>query len=214
MKWGLLGGTFDPIHLGHLRCAQEIQEIFGLEQVVFIPAARPPLKPAGTVSDFDHRLRMVGLAVEGNPLFAASDLEKQREGPSYSIDTVKQILADRRQPELFFILGLDAFQGIQKWKEWESLLLLCNFVVMTRPGFDNGSLIPSLPADYAARYRYRSDIDACTHPVGTSIFFRSVTFLDISSTEIRKRVRAGRSIRYLVPDAVMDYIEQWGLYRS
>jgi nicotinate-nucleotide adenylyltransferase len=185
--------------------------------VLFIPSARPPLKPAGAVSDFDDRLRMVGLAVAGNPLFAASDVEKQREGPSYSVDTVRRILAGpgkhASRAGIFFILGMDAFHDIQKWKDWKDLLVLCNFVVMTRPGHENGSLIPSLPADYAARYTYRNDIDACTHPAGTSIFFRAVTILDISSTHVRRLVRKGRSIRYLVPDPVREYIEHKGLYK-
>ncbi|MDD2672292.1 MAG: nicotinate-nucleotide adenylyltransferase [Syntrophales bacterium] len=217
MKLGLMGGTFDPIHFGHLRCAQEVAEMFGMDSVLFIPSARPPLKPAAEVSDYGDRLRMVGLAVEGNPLFSASDLEKGGEKPSYTIDTVRRILAapgkQGSPPEIFFILGMDAFHGIQRWKDWEELLALCSFIVMTRPGHENGSLIPSLPADYAARYTYKNDIDACAHPAGTSIFFRAVTVLDISSTRIRKMVRKGRTIRYLVPDSVRDYIEQRGLYK-
>ncbi|MBP8984838.1 MAG: nicotinate-nucleotide adenylyltransferase [Syntrophobacterales bacterium] len=213
MRWGLLGGTFDPIHVGHLRCAEEVREMFGLDRVLFVPAASPPLKKA-KVTPFADRLKMVALAVEGNPAFEVSDAEARREGRSYSVDTVRHFLDARgRDLDLFFILGRDAFADIRRWKDWEKLLLLCHFVVMTRPGYDDQRLDEILPTSTAASFRYLPARKAFRSPSGSSLFFRSVTFLDISSTDIRKRLSRGKSVRYLVPDAVIGYIDRHSLYR-
>ncbi len=213
MKWGLFGGTFDPIHLGHLRCAQEILEILALDRVCFVPSCRPPLKALPEVSPFEHRLRMVHAAIAGNPGFEADDIEARRKGKSYSIDTVRELLA-KRGPELFFILGQDAFDDIRKWKAWEEFLTLCHFVVMTRPGYSDGGLERAFPPEISSRFRNLPGRGDYAGPGGKSILFRKVTYLDISSSDIRERIRAGKSIRYLVPDPVRDYIKSRKLYST
>ena len=136
MKWGLFGGTFDPIHIGHLRCAEEMLEIFDLNRIIFVPASRPPHKLNAAITPFYHREQMIRLAIEGNPAFSFSDVENRREGTSYSVETVEYLLDKYRLEnlELYFILGQDAFHAIRTWKDWERLLLLCHFAVMTRPG--------------------------------------------------------------------------------
>lgn len=212
MKWGLLGGTFDPIHIGHLRCAQEILEIFELEKVVFVPASRHPLKMRRDITPFEHRFEMISRAIEGNSSFVVSDIENRQKGKSYSIETINYFLKEDNDLKLYFILGQDAFQEIEMWKDWKELLSRCNFVVITRPGYDVKGLEELLPSDFASQFRYSRDTDGFTGPGGHSVFFRKVTLLDISSTDIRNSVRRGRSIRYIVPESVCDYISKHLLY--
>jgi nicotinate-nucleotide adenylyltransferase len=215
MKWGLFGGTFDPIHMGHLRCAVEVREIFDLDRIIFIPAARQPLKTGKDITPFHHREQMVKLAIEANPAFAASDMENQRGGTSYSIDTVQYLLANSpKNLELYFILGQDAFQDIHRWKEWEQLLLLCNFIVMTRPGYEVRKLSDILPEYAASQFQHDTEAAMFTGTTGKSIYFKRLTFLEISSTDIRNRIRNGQSILYLVPDSVRHYISENALYKD
>jgi nicotinate-nucleotide adenylyltransferase len=215
MKWGLLGGTFDPIHNGHLRCAEEVLEIFDLNRIIFVPAARPPHKIDGAITSFNHREQMIKLAIEGNPVFTFSDVEKQREERSYSVETVDYILKKyMKDLKLYFILGQDAFHAIHSWKDWQRLLLLCNFVVMTRPGYEDRGLDGILPADFASQFKYDDSVKGLRGPTGHVIYFRGVTFLDISSSNIRQRAREGRSIKYLVPETVRHYIMKNSLYRN
>lgn len=215
MKWGLFGGTFDPIHTGHLRCAVEVREIFDLDRIIFIPAAQQPLKTGKDITPFHHRELMVKLAVEANPSFSVSDIENRRGGTSYSIDTVKYFLTNSPEdPELYFILGQDAFHDIHRWKEWEQLLLLCNFIVMTRPGYEVRDLSDILP-DYAtSQFHFNKNTGAFTGTTGKSIYFKRLTFLEISSTGIRNRTKNGQSILYLVPDSVRQYISENSLYKD
>jgi len=207
MKWGLFGGTFDPVHLGHLRCAQEVLELFSLDKILFVPAGIQPLKTDRDILPFHHRERMIGLAIEGNPSFEISDIEERRGGRSYSIETVRYF-ADTapKGTELYFILGQDAFHEIPLWKEWQELIELCNFVVMTRPGHETKDLSGVFPPDVAALFHYDRTPDGFRGPAGRCIFFRTLALLDISATDIRTRVKAHRSIRNLVPDPVCDYI--------
>lgn len=208
MKWGLFGGTFDPVHLGHLRCAEEILELFHLDRIIFIPARVQPLKTGRVISPFHHREQMLRLAIEGNPSFSISDIENRRDDKSYSIETVRYFLDNSPGgTELYFMLGQDAFHEIQLWKEWKDLVRLCNFVVMTRPGYETRKLADTFPPDFASLFRYDRATGSFRGPTGNSIFFRNLTLLDISSTDIRKRIKAGRSIRYLVPDPVRDYLK-------
>jgi len=213
MKWGLLGGTFDPLHIGHLRCAVEILEMFNLNRILFLPASKPPHKLNADITSFYHREQMIRAAIEGNPSFSFCDVENSSEKTSYSVETVEHILKKYMENlDLYFILGQDAFHAIKTWKDWERLLLMCNFVVMTRPGYENKGLESILPADFASRFSFDEQSNGFKGPSGHSIFFRPVTFLDISSSDIRRRVNEGTSIAYLVPDTVRHYIAKNMLY--
>jgi nicotinate-nucleotide adenylyltransferase len=215
MRWGLFGGTFDPIHVGHLRCAEEIREIFNLNRIIFVPAAQPPHKLHGEITAFYHREQMVKLAIESNPSFSFSDVENKRAGTSYSVETVAHILESPIENlELYFIVGQDAFHAIRTWKEWEKLLIMCHFVVMTRPGYENIGLDRILTPAFAEQFTYLPDDDGFKGPTGYSIYFRTVTFLDIASSQVRQRAKEDRSITYLTPDAVRHYIIANGLYRK
>ncbi len=215
MKWGLLGGTFDPVHFGHLRVAEEIRELLGLDSILFLPAFQQPHKTAGQTTSFEHREKMLRLAIAGNKYFAFSGIEKLREGKSYSVETVEYIL-NKYQPDLslYFITGQDAFQTITTWKEWQKLLALCNFAVLTRPGYENKGFQDILPPDFAGNYIYEQEADGYRGTAGKVICFRSVTLLDISSSAIREKVRKGKSINYLTPEDVRHYIARNGLYRE
>ena len=215
MKWGLLGGTFDPIHYGHLRAAEEMLQIFDLNRIIFIPSSRPPHKLEAEITSFYHREQMVRMAIEGNVSFSFSDVENLRSGKSYSVETVEYILNKYLEDlELYFIIGQDAFQAITTWKDWEKLLLLCNFAVMTRPGYKQKGLENILPDGFASRFTYDKKIDGYKGPTGHAIYFRHVTFLDISSSRIREMINAGQSVRYLLPDNVRNYIVKNSIYKK
>jgi nicotinate-nucleotide adenylyltransferase len=212
MKWGLLGGTFDPIHFGHLRSGQEVLELLGLDRIIFIPSYIPPFKRHLKLTPFEHRLEMTRLAAGSNPRFTVSDIES-REEISYSIETVRRLKEIQGKVlEPYFIMGQDAFRDISGWKDWKDLLDSCNFVITTRPGCDVCSLDTVFPAGYAADFVYDGSTDSFKGPGGYSLYFRKISFLDISSTDIRERRRRGFSIRYLLPDRVIRYIEENGLY--
>lgn len=211
MKWGLLGGTFDPIHFGHLRSGQEILDMLGLDRIIIIPSYRPPFKGHLKITPFEQRLHMARLAAGHNPRFTVSDIEA-REGLSYSVDTVRRLKEQHSGLEPFFIMGQDAFRDITGWKDWEELLGSCNFVITTRPGCECGSPETAFPPEFAAKFIYDEAADAFKGPSGHSLYFRRISFLDISSTDIRERRGRGLSIRYLLPDAVIKYIEENGLY--
>jgi len=214
MKWGLFGGTFDPIHIGHLRCAEEMMEIFDLNRIIFVPASRPPHKLNGAITPFYHREQMIRLAIEGNPAFSFSDAEDRRSGISYSVETVEYILDKYRLEnlDLYLILGQDAFHAIRTWKDWERLILLCHFAVMTRPGYVNQGLDAILTAEFASQFVYDEGAQGFRGPTGRVISFREVTFLDIASSNIRKRAKEGKTINYLVPEEVRRYIVKNSLY--
>ncbi len=188
-----MGGTFDPIHHGHLVTAEEVRDYFDLDEVVFVPSARPPHKIGQEVSDPEHRYLMVVLATVTNPYFQVSRAEIERPGPSYSIDTVryfKDLWGERT--EIFFITGADAFSQISSWNNPEELLELCTFVAASRPG-------------------YRLLVEKKYQAKGKTI---EVSALAISSSGIRWRVKRGESIKYLVPETVENYIYKNGLYRN
>ena len=215
MRWGLLGGTFDPIHFGHLRGAEEMLEIFNLNRIIFVPSSRPPHKLEGEITSFNHREQMIRLAIEDNVNFSFSEVEKLRAGKSYSVETVEYILNKyMKDLELYFIVGQDAFQAVTTWKDWERLLLLCNFAVMTRPGYDDMRLNEILPKEFAAKFIYDEKIDGFNGPTGHAIYFRHVSCLDISSSRMREMVRNGKSIKYLAPDKVRQYIIKNSLYKK
>lgn len=213
MKLGILGGTFDPIHLGHLRVAEEIVEDLGLKKVYIIPSAAPPHKTGRLVTPFRHRLAMALLATKDVPLLEVMDLESKRQGPSYSIETLKELnTIFRPDPDLFFIIGVDAFLEIKTWKEYRDLFNYTNFVIIERPGYEYiklGQFIKTLGLKLG-----KIDIpnDCIAH--GTkNILIKKTTHLDISSTDIRKRIAKEKSIRFLTPSRVYQYISQKGLYK-
>ena len=213
MKIGILGGTFDPIHLGHLVVAEEICEDMGLAKVYLIPAALPPHKDTRPVTPFHHRLAMTRIGVEPSPLLEVLDLEGRRQGLSYSIETLREIRDLFDVPvDVFFIIGMDAFLEIKTWREYRQLFEHAHFVVIKRPGASSEKLEPFL-VSLEAGFEKGADQGTYTAASGNHLIYREATLMDISSTLIRARVAAGRSIRFWVPAAVQDYILQQGLYR-
>jgi len=199
--------------LGHLRGAEEIREAFGLQEIIFTPAAFPPHKVNEKIIEARHRLDMVKLAIQKNPYFSISDVELKRSGKSYSIDTIRYF-RERHPNSLYFILGRDAFVEIETWKEFQNLFSLCHFIVMTRPGFQKTSASSSLPGSLMPAFRYDQEAKAWIHFSGYMLFFKEITFLDISSTKVRELIEKGESVRYLVPQEVEAYIMEHNLYRS
>jgi nicotinate-nucleotide adenylyltransferase len=197
MNLGILGGTFDPIHYAHLFIAEEARVRYGLDRVLIVPNAIPPHKQSHPVGDPAHRVAMVQAAIESNPAFECSLVELERPGPSYTVDTLKRLLDQNAGAELFFITGLDTILEIPTWYRPEQVVQLTRFIAAERPGYSWDPGEQTLPEGLANRVL----------PLATPQ-------LDISSTDIRRRVREGLPIRYLTPDPVIGYIECHGLYRS
>ncbi len=201
IKVGLFGGSFDPIHCAHLVVAEQARERLGLERVLFVPGRRPPHKLDKQLAPAEHRLRMVELAIAGHPAFEACDVELRRDGPSYSLVTVQGLRAEHADWELYFLIGADTLPELPTWHRLGELAALCRFAVFARPGesLDEVAPLRGVLSDAAiAAIRSRSF---------------ATPLLEISSTEVRRRVREGRSARYLVPEAVRRYILEHGLYR-
>lgn len=200
---GIFGGTFDPIHIAHLAIAEEAREAVGLERVLFVPAGIPVHKPGRPISPAEHRVAMVALAIADNPAFALSRAEVDRAGPSYAVDTLEMLAAEitaaGRRPDLVFILSSEAYAGLPTWHRPERILELCRMAVVPRPGAD--------PVDPVAMARLVPGADRRTIVIDGPM-------LAVSGSTIRSRLAAGRSIRYLVPDAVIAYIGDHGLYRA
>ncbi|MDM8552079.1 nicotinate-nucleotide adenylyltransferase [Desulfobacterales bacterium HSG2] len=216
---GLFGGTFNPIHLGHLRAAQEVREGFSLEEIYLIPSALPPHKAPEGIAEAEARLEMIRLAVSDCTGFTVSNVELMRSGPSYTIDTVhhfKSLLP--RDVERYFIVGVDAFLEINLWKSYKALFLSIPFIVMTRPGYHRErnrsveSLGDFLKSRISDRYQYSASQSCFVHVEKQPVYIFEADFLDISSTEIRKRIKEGRSIRSYVPEKVEDFIKKKGLF--
>jgi len=194
---GVFGGTFDPVHHGHLVCAEQIREEVGLDIVMFVPCNRQPHKPRYVPAPAVDRLAMLRAATRKHPAFVVSDIETRRGGTSFSSDTILELRSLLGPgPELWLMLGMDAFLDLEKWKNPEVLIRECRFAVATRPGFDKAGRAGGAPAR-ALRRRCR---------------FVGITALDISSRSIRGRVARGKSIRFLVPEAVEAHIRRKGLY--
>ncbi len=189
---GIFGGTFDPIHLGHLIAAQEALDACHLARVLFVPSGDPPHKPHRAVTAAAHRVAMVERAIEGDDRFAVSRVEVDRPGKSYTVDTLEALARSLKEgTELFLLIGTDSALDMPTWANPERVVSLARVAVLARPGFDRAGV--------------RSDLAG-------RMSFLQTSQVDISSTEVRRRLREGRSIRYLVPDAVMDYIRRHGLY--
>ena len=215
MKIGLFGGTFDPIHWGHLRSAEEVSETFGLDRVYFIPAAVPPHKRGQTATPARDRLQMVRLAVAKNPKFSVSTAEISRAGVSYSIDTVREFAATLdKNDALYFIIGLDAFREIGTWKDFAAIFPLCNFIVTSRPGSKEKDPLKGTGIAVKKLFCYDSERKDYRHKSGTRVYFDELTDIAISASEIRALVKEGKSIRYLVPPKVEGYIKRRALYNN
>ncbi|TAK31341.1 MAG: nicotinate-nucleotide adenylyltransferase [Chloroflexota bacterium] len=198
MKIGVLGGTFDPIHVGHLVIAEEVRVRLGLSRVLFVPARISPLKLARPLTAAEDRLRMLELAVASNPYFQVSRLDVDRPGPSYSVDTLRELRSQiGTETQVFFIVGADALVDLPNWRQPRSIIELCQVVGVSRPGFegfDPATLDPLIPG--ASR----------------KILLLDVPEIGISASAIRARISLGLSIRYLVPEAVERYIYEHALY--
>ena len=192
-RLGILGGTFDPIHSGHLILAEQIKEELKLQKVIFIPSANPPHKENHPISSAKDRLQMVKLAIEDNPDFIISDLELKREGKSYTIDTLSRLTKLYKGSEFFFLLGSDVVEELPTWKEPDKIFQKVKVVIALRPGFDRIN-----PEDRFVKKSLLIPING----------------LNISSTQVRERIRQGKSIRYLVPAGVEEFIQSKNLYRS
>ena len=189
---GIMGGTFDPIHHGHLVAASEVAALFGLDEVIFVPTGAPWQKAEASVSPAEHRYLMAVIATASNPRFWVSRVDIDRPGPTYTIDTIRDIAAQRPGAELFFITGADALGQILSWKDADQTIRLAKFIGVTRPGYELSDA--HLPDDSAKLV----DVPA----------------MAISSTDCRARVAAGEPVWYLVPDGVVQYINKHRLYRS
>jgi nicotinate-nucleotide adenylyltransferase len=213
LRLGLFGGTFNPMHYGHLRSAAEVCEALALTRLWFIPTGHPPHKTAPGITPFEVRLEMSRLAVGNHPVMSVSDLEGRRPGRSYSIETLRQI---RREVgpacELYFILGLDAILEIATWKDYKDLFTLSHFVVLDRPGYNPRRLKEVLLGEVHPLFRPLKTERGFQHPSGHKVILQKTTLMDISGTAIREMVRHGRSIRYLLPEAVREYIITHKLY--
>lgn len=212
MRIGLFGGSFNPIHFGHLRAAEEVREALALDLVYFVPAAMPPHKPNDRLAPPDHRLHMVRLATKGNRHFMVSDAEIRRGGRSYTVDTLRSFNETMRgRPEFFLLIGMDQFAELETWKSCDELVRSCNIAVHTRDqeGQDSPAKV-SLAA--LNRFGYAKANDHYVHPSGHTLSFVATTFLPISATLIRAKLASHQSVRYLLPNDVADYIERHGLY--
>ena len=192
VRVGIMGGTFDPIHHGHLVAASEVATLFGLDQVIFVPTGTPWQKSERQVSPAEHRYLMTVIATASNPRFWVSRVDIDRPGPTFTIDTINDIRTQRPAAELFFITGADALEQILSWKDAEQALKLAQFIGVTRPGYELSDA--HLPSD--------------------AVTLVDVPAMAISSSDCRARVAARRPVWYLVPDGVVQYINKHGLYRT
>ena len=197
---GVIGGSYDPVHVAHLVVAESVREALSLDMVLFVPVGEQPLKQGQPVTASQHRIAMVELAVEGNPHFRVSRVDVDRPGPSYTVETLKLLReewAERGRTELWFIIGADSLLTLARWHDPTGILLQSRLAVVRRPGYlpDLGELEERVP-------KLQERVDWVDAPL-----------MDISATDLRRRVAEGRSIRYRVPEAVREYIEKEGLYR-
>lgn len=211
---GILGGTFNPIHYGHLRTAEEAREKLGFERVLFIPSGNPPLKTRD-LADSGHRYEMTRLAVETSPFLELSDIECSRSGKSYTVETLVTLAQMFPGKHLYFILGIDSFLDIPSWYQPERLMEIAHLVVVSRPGLRFVDLSPRIPVDV----RTLSDLDSCELEIhrsslvsGRELLLLNVTPIGISSTTMRKLIRERMSIKYLLPETVESYIIANKLY--
>ncbi len=209
----LFGGTFDPFHNGHLRMAIEVRETLGFSRIVLLPAHHPPHKPRRPVSAAAHRLAMTSAAVAGLPGFEVSDRELRRDGPSYSLTTVREVAREEPGTDWAFVMGADSFDEISSWHRYEELLAACDFVLLPRPGTPATPVAPAgLRLEKGAPRCYSWKGESYRLPGGRRLYCPALPVLDISSSAVREKVRSGKCIRGLVPPAVEGYIADHRLY--
>ncbi len=218
MRIGILGGTFNPVHFGHLRLAEEVSEQLVLDHILFIPAGTPPLKCV-ELADISQRMKMVGLAVADNPRFIASDLEADRNGPSYTVDTLSELKDMYPDDELIFILGADAFLELPKWKRSDDIVRMIDFAIVCRPGTPLSELVEAQFLE--VEQEVLDELDRGDREVvkgslsgGRRAYVLKTTALEISATHIRKRIEEGESISYLLPESVKSFIMSNALYKG
>jgi nicotinate-nucleotide adenylyltransferase len=213
---GIFGGTFNPIHVGHLRAAEEVIEALALERIIFVPAAEPPHKTSsaeGPIAPVGERLAWVRAAVRDNARFEVDALEVERGGPSYTVETLRSIGARVAPERPVFALGQDAFAEVGTWREPRALFTLAHFAVFTRPPMATGSLADWLPECIRDDVTISADGRSGKHTsAGTWLRLLEIPGLDVSASEIRRRLREGLSVRYLVPEAVLGAVVQSGVY--
>ncbi|MDR0547858.1 MAG: nicotinate-nucleotide adenylyltransferase [Deltaproteobacteria bacterium] len=213
MRIGLFGGSFDPIHYGHLRAAEELAESFRLDKVLFVPAGQHPHKNPADSADFRHRLAMVKLAIADREGFLVSDIEERLPKPSYTVNTIR-VLTEREPGQYFFLVGYDSFRYIQTWRGYLELLRLVPIIVFHRPGSRGGfvALGRLLTKIFGSSPFWDEWAGSYTHPDCQTIYYFQGCRLYISSTEIRGRLTTGVSARFLLPEKVRLYLEKHGLY--
>lgn len=214
MRVGIFGGTFNPIHYGHLRSAEDVRDAFSLDHIYFVPAARPPHKRKADVASAAHRLAMVELAVSDNPYFSASAVEVERSGPSYSIDTIHYFLSAAQPDALAFIIGIDAFREFSSWKDYARIPTLCDIIVTSRPGEEMPKQERLLPVALQGAFWYDPSIRMYRHDSGHFLALHHITGLSIAASTLRAMIHQGRSIRYLVPPTIEAYLTRFHLYRT
>jgi len=213
---GLLGGTFNPVHNGHLHAAEEVRRRAGLRRILFIPSYIPPHKLSAEMASPEDRFAMVSLALKGHPAFEASPLEIDVRETSYSIITLNKVKSLHGESRVFFILGIDAFVEIETWRSYRELLAQCHFIVISRPGHRLDEARRALPGDYAGTILDLPEPLPLTDEQAERyrIFLFPINALDISSTDIRRRVRQGQPVSGLVPEPVDFYIQKKKLYQE
>lgn len=198
-KYGIFGGSFDPIHYGHLMICEYIKEEMGLDKVIFIPTGNPPHKDLGVSAE--DRYEMVRIAISPNPDFEISDIETTRVNLSYTVDTIRELKKIYKEEKLYFLIGLDSLFQLKTWKKIGDLSQEIEFVVALRPG-------------YIDKEEIDNEIDFLRENFGTKINLIKTPLYEISSTDLRDRIHEGKSLRYLIPKKVLDYIEESGFYKG
>ncbi len=212
-KVGVLGGTFNPIHFGHLRIAEEVSENLKLDEIRFIPSANPPHKPTPQISA-EHRTTMVQLAIKNNPKFLCDSRELSRTGASYTVDTLISLREDfGNQTSISLIIGTDAFMQLDTWHRWQELLQFAHIILVKRPETATPQKPLSTRLEDFLRDHYTEDISLINQQPAGFISMQSVTALAISSTNIRERLKNNQSAHYLLPENVLEYIENHQIYR-
>ncbi|MDP8256078.1 MAG: nicotinate-nucleotide adenylyltransferase [Candidatus Alcyoniella australis] len=213
MRLGVFGGTFDPLHIAHLICARHVANAAHLDRLLLIPSNVPPHKHSRTASPGALRMEMIERSIVDDPLLEACNVEIDRQPPSYSLDTVQQLAKRYPQADLFFIIGADAFSEINTWHRWQELIQSIDFLLLGRPGSEFESpekAVPALARQYAP---LPGEPAAWRHVSGRTVRRIDAPLLQISSSEVRRRVAAGEPIRYMVPDPVLQIVQREGLYR-